>query len=471
MEGFRAIVGMINRVLWDYLLIFGLIGIGIFMTIKLKFPQFSRVIPALKKMIEGIIHKEEVEEGKMTPFQALSTAIAAQVGTGNIVGVATAIAAGGPGAAFWMLVSAFFGMATIFAESVLAQKYRETKEGELVGGPAYYIKNGLKSKWMAIFFSIACILALGIVGVMVQSNSVAGSVSSAFGVPVIAVTVGLAIIVTLILMGGMGRIASFAETVVPIMAGAYILGSIIIILMNIKSLIPAINSIFVGAFSPAAIGGGALGITIQQTIRFGLARGLFSNEAGMGSTPHSHAVADTAHPAEQGFVAMIGVFISTFIICTSTVLVNLSSGAYNPRIPAAEMQEAATIMTQNGFASGFGAFGGMFLSICLSFFSLTTIVGWYFFAESNVKYLFNAKTRTITIFKVLVITSLVIGTFIDPTFVWELADLTVGIMAIPNIIALLILSKEVRFILDDYDIKKARGVVNWDYEYQDIEKN
>lgn len=471
MEGFRAIVGMINRVLWDYLLIFGLIGIGIFMTIKLKFPQFSRVIPALKKMIEGIIHKEEVEEGKMTPFQALSTAIAAQVGTGNIVGVATAIAAGGPGAAFWMLVSAFFGMATIFAEAVLAQKYRETKEGELVGGPAYYIKNGLKSKWMAIFFSIACILALGIVGIMVQSNSVAGSVSSAFGVPVVSVTVGLAIVVTLILMGGMGRIASFAETVVPIMAGAYIIGSIIIIIMNIGSLIPAINSIFVGAFSPAAIGGGALGITIQQTIRFGLARGLFSNEAGMGSTPHSHAVADTAHPAEQGFVAMIGVFISTFIICTSTVLVNLSSGAYNPRIPAAEMQEAATIMTQNGFASGFGAFGGMFLSICLSFFSLTTIVGWYFFAESNVKYLFNAKTRTITIFKVLVITSLVIGTFIDPTFVWELADLTVGIMAIPNIIALLILSKEVRFILDDYDIKKARGVVNWDYEYQDIEKN
>ncbi len=471
MEVFRLIVGMINKVLWDYVLIFGLIGIGIFMTIKLRFPQFSRVMPALMKMIEGIMDKEEVEEGKMTPFQALSTAVAAQVGTGNIVGVATAIAAGGPGAAFWMLVSAFFGMATTFAEAVLAQKYRETKEGELVGGPAYYIKNGLKSKWMAIFFSIACILALGIVGIMVQSNSVAGSVSSAFGVPAISVTVGLAIVVTLILMGGMGRIASFAETVVPIVAGVYITGSLVIILMNIEKLIPAINSIFVGAFTPAAIGGGALGITIQQTIRFGLARGLFSNEAGMGSTPHSHAVADTKHPAEQGFTAMIGVFISTFLICTSTVMVNLTSGAYNQRIPAVEMQEAATIMTQNGFASRFGAFGGMFLSICLSFFSLTTIIGWYFFAESNVKYLFNAKPRTITIFKILVIAFLVVGTLIDPTFVWELADLTIGIMTIPNIIALLILSKEVCFILDDYDIKKARGVVNWDYEYQDIEMN
>ncbi|TJX14429.1 sodium:alanine symporter family protein [Tissierella creatinini] len=467
MEGFRALVGMINRILWDYVLIFGLIGIGIFLTVKLKFPQFSRVMPALKKMIDGIIHKEEVEEGKMTPFQALSTAVAAQVGTGNIVGVATAIAAGGPGAAFWMLVSAFFGMATIFAEAVLAQKYRETKEGNLVGGPAYYIKNGLKSKAMAVFFSIACIFALGIVGIMVQSNSVAGSVSSAFGVPVIAVTVGLAIVVTLILMGGMGRIASFAETVVPIMAGAYILGSIIIIIMNIENLIPAISSIFVGAFTPSAIGGGALGVTIQQTIRYGLARGLFSNEAGMGSTPHSHAVADAKHPAEQGFTAMIGVFISTFIICTSTVMVNLSSGAYNPAIPAAEMQKAATIMTQSGFASGFGTFGGMFLSICLSFFSLTTIVGWYFFAESNVKYLINAKPITTTTFKVIVIISLVIGTLIDPTFVWELADSTVGIMAIPNIIALLLLSKEVKFILDDYDIKVASNDVYWNYEYQD----
>ena len=217
----NTIVSFVNTILWDYVLIFGLIGVGIYMTVRLKFPQFTRLFPALKEMVAGIVNKEEVEEGKMTPFQALSTAVAAQVGTGNIVGVATAIAAGGPGAAFWMLISAFFGMATIFSESVLAQKYRETKDGELVGGPAYYIKNGLKSKGLAIFFSITAIIALGIVGIMVQSNSVAGSVSQAFGVPVIAVTIGLAIVVALILMGGMGRIASFAETVVPIMAGAY----------------------------------------------------------------------------------------------------------------------------------------------------------------------------------------------------------------------------------------------------------
>lgn len=470
MEGFREIVGLVNTVLWDYILIFALIGIGVFMTVRLKFPQFTRVFPALKKMITGIIKKEKVEEGKMSPFQALSTAVAAQVGTGNIVGVATAIAAGGPGAAFWMLVSAFFGMATIFAEAVLAQKYREKKDGVLVGGPAYYIKNGLKSKGLATIFSILAIFALGIIGIMVQSNSIAGSVSTAFGAPVIGITVGLGIIVALILMGGMGRIASFAETVVPIMAGAYILGSILIILMNLGSFIPVVQSIFIGAFTPQAIGGGVLGITLQQTIRFGLARGLFSNEAGLGSTPHSHAVADTDHPAEQGFTAMIGVFISTFLICVSTVMVNIVSGAYDGSISAAQMTESATIMTQNGFMAGFGNFGAMFLSICLSFFSLTTIVGWYFFAESNVKYIFGSKSLVINTFKAVAITSLVIGTLIDATFVWELADMSMGLMAIPSIIALFFLSKDVKNILDDYDSKVKLGNIHWEYEYEDLEE-
>lgn len=470
MEGFRGIVDLVNMVLWDYILIFGLIGVGVFMTIRLKFPQFTRLFPALKKMVAGIIKKEEVEAGKMSPFQALSTAVAAQVGTGNIVGVATAIAAGGPGAAFWMLISAFFGMATTFSEAVLAQKYREKKGGALVGGPAYYIKNGLKSKALATIFSITAILAMGIIGIMVQSNSIAGSVSAAFGVPIMAITIVLAIVVALILMGGMGRIASFAETVVPIMAGAYIVGSLAIILMNLSSLIPVLRMIITGAFTPGGIGGGVLGITIQHTIRFGLARGLFSNEAGLGSTPHSHAVADTKHPAEQGFTAMIGVFISTFVICVSTVMVNMVSGAYDGTISAAEMTKNATIMTQNGFLAGFGTFGAIFLSVCLSFFSLTTIVGWYFFAESNVKFLFSSNAIITNGFKAAVITSLVVGTLIDATFVWELADMSMGLMAIPNIIALFLLSKDVKEILADYDRKVSLDHVYWEYEYEDIEE-
>ncbi|NLK43519.1 MAG: sodium:alanine symporter family protein [Tissierellia bacterium] len=468
MEGFRAVVGIINTILWDYLLIFGLVGIGVYMTIKLKFPQFTRLFPALKKMVAGVVKKEKVEEGKMTPFQALSTAVAAQVGTGNVVGVATAIAAGGPGAAFWMLISAFFGMATIFSEAVLAQKYRESKDGELVGGPAYYIKNGLKSKGLAMTFAVVGIFTMGIVGTMVQSNSVATSVSTAFNVPIVAVTIGLAIIVALILMGGMGRIASFAETVVPIMAGAYLIGSILIIVFNLGSVIPALKSIFVGAFKPQAIGGGVLGITLQQTIRYGMARGIFSNEAGIGSTPHSHAVADAEHPAEQGFTAMIGVFISTFLVCVSTVIVNLVSGSYDPSIPAAEMTKSASIMTQNGFMAGFGTFGAMFLSICLSFFSLTTIIGWYFFAESNVKFVFNGKASTVNIFKGIVLASLVVGCLTAADFIWELVDLSTGILAIPNIIALFLLSKDVRSILDDYDKKALKGNIYWEYEYQDL---
>ena len=470
MQMFEMLVDFVNTVLWDYVLIFGLIGIGVFMTIKLKFLQFTRLFPALKKMFEDVIKIKPAEEGKMSPFQALSTAIAAQVGTGNIVGVATAIAAGGPGAALWMIVSAFFGMATIFAEAVLAQKYREIKEGEVVGGPAYYIKNGLKSNRLAMFFALLAIVALGIVGTIVQANSIAGSVNQAFGIPIFAITIVLAITVALILIGGMGRIASFSEKVVPFMAGLYIVGSVVIIFMNINNFIPAIKSIFVGAFSPEAIGGGVLGITVQQTIRFGLARGLFSNEAGVGSTPHSHAVADVSHPAEQGFAAMTGVFISTFIICISTVMVNIVSGAYNPNISAAEMTQGAIMMTQNGFTVGFGSFGGIFLSVCLSFFSLTTIIGWYFFAESNVKFVFNSKAITLNIFKVFVIIALVVGIMMDPTFVWKLTDMFIGIMAIPNIIVLFLLSKEVREILDDYDSCVEKGNIHWEYQYQYIEE-
>ncbi len=470
LEQLMEIVNMVSKVLWDYILIFGLMGIGILMTIRLKFPQFSRVLPALKKMITGIIKNEKPEDGKMTPFQALSTAVAAQVGTGNIVGVATAIASGGPGAAFWMLLAAFFGMATIFSEAVLAQKYREEKNGELVGGPAYYMKNGLKSEGLAKFFAITAAIGLGVVGVMVQSNSIAGAVNSAFGVPTTIITVALALIVFKILIGGMDSIAKFSEKVVPVMALMYILGSLIIIVFNLNNLVPAVKSIFIGAFTPQAIGGGALGITIQQTVRFGLARGLFSNEAGLGSTPHSHAVADTTHPAEQGFVAMIGVFISTFLICLSTVMVNITSGSYNATISASKMAESATIMTQNGFYSVFGNFGAMFLAICLSFFSLTTIVGWYFFAEANVKFLFSSKKSTLTFFKIISVLALSVGTFINPTYIWQLVDLFTGLMALPNIITLFILSSEVKEVLYDYDRCNKQGFIHWEYAYQNIEK-
>ena len=392
MDGLLKFVEIVNVILWEYVLLFGLVGLGIYLTIRLKFPQFKRVFPALGRMIKDIKDGVPAPPGGMTPFQSLATAIAAQVGTGNIVGVASAIAAGGPGSAFWMLLSAFFGMSTIFAEGVLAQVYRHRDdEGELCGGPAYYIKDGLKSSILAKVFAVLCILALGVVGIMVQSNSVIDSINSAFGINKSIVTIALIVIVASILLGGMDRIAAFTEKVVPTMAFLYIFSALLIIIMHADKFGAAIGYIIQGAFTPQAISGGVLGVTVQESIRFGLSRGLFSNEAGMGSTPHSHAVATTKHPAEQGFVAMIGVFISTFLICMATVLVNMLSGSYDLTVPASEMTSVANLITQTGFENSFGTLGAGFLSISLSCFALTTIVGWYFFAESNMKFLTNNK--------------------------------------------------------------------------------
>lgn len=470
MENIIKVVDFLSGILWNYVLLFCLVGIGIFMSIRLKFPQFTRLFPALGKIIKDIKENKPVEEGRMTPFQSLSTAIAAQVGTGNIVGVATAVASGGPGAAFWMLLSAFFGMSTIFCEAVLAQVYREKKNGELVGGPAYYIKNGLKNKWLAGFFAVSCIFALGIVGIMVQSNSVVQSLGTSIGLPDTIAIIGLISFVGIVLTGGMDRIAKFTEKVVPVMAFSYVFGCLVIIIMFSNKLLPALQLIMKGAFTPQAIGGGVLGIVLKDTIRYGLARGLFSNEAGMGSTPHSHAVAHTYHPAEQGFTAMIGVFISTFLICLSTIIINLVSGSYNINIPASEMAKGATLMTQNAFMAGFSTFGGVFLSLSLTFFSLTTIVGWYFFAESNIKFLAGNKKAIIIVFKVIVLAMLAIAPMFDGEFVWKLSDLFMGLMALPNLIALIFLSNKSVNILKDYDKCVKEGNIHFEYEFENLER-
>ena len=294
---------------------------------------------------------------------------------------------------------------------------------------------------------------------MVQYNSIVTSLSDAVGLSKPFITVGLAALVGVILTGGMGRIASFSEKVVPVMAFAYILVSLIIILLNLNILLPSLKMIIVGAFTPQAKGGGVLGITIREASRYGLARGLFSNEAGMGSTPHSHAVAINDHPAEQGFIAMIGVFISTFIICMSTAMVNMLSGSYNANIPAGEMAKDAVLMTQNGFASSFGNFGAIFLSVSLSSFALTTIVGWYFFAESNVKFLGGNHRGLITGFKIVAIAFLIAGPWLDADTIWNLADLFMGAMALPNIIALFVLSGLTKKLLQHYDHYKKTGEV------------
>lgn len=460
MEFLEKIVGSVNGILWNYVLIIGLVGAGLYFSIRLGFPQITRFGVALKKVFGGLFKKEEVKEGSMSSFQALATSIAAQIGTGNVAGVATAITLGGPGAVFWMWVSAFFGMSTIFVEATLAQKYRETdKDGQLIGGPAYYIKNGLKSKGLAVFFSISLIIALGFIGNMTQSNSIADAVSRAFNIPQIAIGIVLAILAGLIFIGGIKRIASFAELVVPVMAAVYIIGSIVVLIMYGNHIVPLLKSIFVAAFNPAAILGGAAGVGIQQAVRYGIARGLFSNEAGMGSTPNSHAVADVAHPAEQGLSAMIAVFIDTILVCTATALVILATGAQNSGVAAAGM-------TQIAFGTAFGPIGEKFLAICLTFFAFTTIVGWYYFGENNIRFLFKGKTA-IRIYQAIVLIFIVLGSFQKVGLVWDLTDMFNGIMVIPNLIAILLLFKESKSIMQDYDTQLKNGkALKYKYPFQ-----
>ncbi|MCR2045457.1 alanine/glycine:cation symporter family protein [Anaerosalibacter massiliensis] len=441
----NAIVDTINEYLWGYILIFLLVGTGLYYSIRLRFPQVRQIRRGFKQTFGGIFKKDvEADKDGMSSFQALATAIAAQVGTGNLAGVATAIASGGPGAIFWMWISAFFGMATIFAEAVLAQVYTDRVDGEITGGPAYYISKGLKNKGLAIFFAIAIIIALGFVGNMVQSNSMAVAINNAFNIPKVVVGIIVAVLAALILVGGMTRIANFTELVVPFMALIYIVGALIIIIKNASYIGPAFKMIFQGAFSTKAIGGGVLGVTVKEAVRFGISRGLFSNEAGMGSTPHAHAVAKVKHPSEQGLVAMVGVIFDTMIICTLTSLIILTTNAHTTGTTGAEM-------TQIAFSNGLGKYGAPFIAISLFFFAFSTIIGWYFFGEANIKYLFGKGG--VRYYRWIVFGFIVIGSFLEVQLVWDIADMFNGIMVFPNLIALFALSSVVAKSLEDYESK------------------
>lgn len=431
MNTIAKVVDEVNGFLWDYALLFLLTGTGIFYTVCLKFVQIRKFGAGMKLLFGNFsLHGSHDGHG-LSSFQALTTAIAAQVGTGNIAGAATAIAAGGPGAIFWMWVSAFFGMATIYAEAVMAQVTRKVENGIVSGGPIYYIRYNFKGKFgkfLSAFFSVAIILALGFMGNMVQSNSIGSSFQGAFGVNPLFMGIIIAIVAGIIFLGGIKRIARFTEKIVPIMAFLYIIGCIVILCMNPAGLVQAIKDIFVGAFAPQAIGGGLLGVTVQKAMRFGVARGLFSNEAGMGSTPHAHAAAEVDHPCDQGVIAMIGVFIDTFIILTLTALVIVSSGLY------ADGQTGAAL-AQSAFNASFGSFGNIFIAVCMLFFAFTTIVGWYYFGEVNVRALFG--DRLVRVYAVIVVICVVIGSTLRVDLVWNMSDMFNGLMVLPNLIGLL----------------------------------
>ena len=432
---FTAAIEQASDILWNSLLLFLLVGTGVFFTIRLRGVQLRRFGEGFHRVFGNFtLRGKKADDQGMSSFQALATAIAAQVGTGNITGCATALVSGGPGALFWVWVSAFFGMATIYAEAVLAQRYRTTVNGKVTGGPAYYIRAAFKGtfgKVLAGVFSVLIILALGFMGNMVQSNSIGDAFHNAFGMSHLAVGIVVAVIAAFIFLGGVQRIAAVTEKIVPIMAAFYIVGCVVILVMNYKTLPNAFTQIFVLAFNPQAMAGGVAGVTVQQAMRFGVARGLFSNEAGMGSTPHAHALAKVNHPREQGAVAILGVFIDTFVVLTLTGLVLITSGLIPDGL-------TGTALTQAAFSQAFGGFGPVFIAICMFFFAFSTIIGWYFFGQSNFKALFGEKT--LPVYSIIVVVFILVGSTLKVDLVWAMADFFNGLMAVPNLLALLALS-------------------------------
>ena len=447
------LVQTINSYLSDYVLVFLLILVGLWYSIRTGFVQVRFFGEGVKRVFGNISLNGKKHESGMSSFQALATAIAAQVGTGNIVGASGAILTGGPGAIFWMWVIAFFGMATIYAEAVLAQKTRiKHKDGSILGGPVYYITTAFKGsfgKFLASFFAVAIILALGFFGCMVQSNSIGSTFQTAFGVPSWIVGIVLVLICAVIFIGGMNRLASVTEKIVPIMALIFILGGIVVLAARITYIPATFGMIFRYAFTPQAIIGGSFGTAIKTAVSQGAKRGLFSNEAGMGSTPHAHAQANVATPHEQGVVAMIGVFIDTFIVLTLNALVIIStlytadgvlaSGYTENTVNAAGEAIVKSNLAQTAFSTVFGqGFGNAFVAICLFFFAFSTVLSWNMFGKINVIYLFGQKA--VRVYEVIALVFIFLGTLASNDLVWELSDMFNQLMVIPNAIALLALT-------------------------------
>ena len=451
------IAATINAYLSDYILLFLLIGVGLFYSIRTRFVQVRCLGEGMKKTFGNLSLKGGKQEAGMSSFQALATAIAAQVGTGNIVGASGAILTGGPGAIFWMWVIAFFGMATIYAEATLAIKTRETDaDGNIHGGPVYYITTAFKGgfgKFLAGFFAISATLALGFMGAMVQSNSIGGNIENAFGIPAWVMGVVLVILCGLIFLGGVSRLASVTEKLVPIMAGIFLVGGLAILVARIQYIPQTFGMIFKYAFQPQAIIGGGIGYALKTAISQGAKRGLFSNEAGMGSTPHAHAQANVKDPHDQGVVAMIGVFIDTFIVLTLNALVIISTLYTKDGVLAGgyvgEVTETISKnnLAQTAFGSIFGeGFGGMFVAVCLLFFAFSTILSWNLFAKINVQYLTKNNKVAFYIFTVIALVFVFLGTVASNDLVWELTDMFNNLMVIPNAIALFALGKMVSVV-------------------------
>ena len=454
-----SIVQTINAYLSDYILFILLIAVGLWYSIKTRFVQVRYFGEGMRRVFGNLSLRGEKQTHTMTSFQALATAIAAQVGTGNIVGASGAILTGGPGAIFWMWIIAFFGMATIYAEATLAiMTRRKGTDGSVKGGPVYYIRTAFTGgfgRFLAGFFAIAITLALGFFGCMVQSNSIGSTFNTAFGIPSWIVGVVLVAICAIIFLGGVSRLASVTEKIVPIMAALFLLGGLVVLVIRVKYIPATFAMIFKYAFQPQAIIGGGFGAAIKIAVSQGAKRGLFSNEAGMGSTPHAHALANVSNPHEQGCVAMIGVFIDTFVVLTLNALVIIST-LYTPDGILANGYTGAVTETigkanlaQTAFGSVMGSqLGSIFVAIALFFFAFSTILGWNHFGKINVEYMFKGKATKL--YMVIALVFIFLGTLASNDLVWELSDMFNNLMVIPNVIAL--------FALTGMVVKNVRGI-------------
>lgn len=435
MEIVEKINGALNGFVWGPVMIVVLVGIGIYFTVKTRFLQLTKFGLMLKTTVGSAFSKKDKAraKGTITPFQAMTTALAGTIGTGNIAGVATAIVSGGPGAVFWMWVSSFFGMITKYAEVALAIRYREKKEnGEYVGGPMYYIQKGLHMKWLAVVFAVFCVLASFGIGNMTQSNSIAEALYSSFGVEKWLSGVVACIIVGLVIIGGITRIAKVTEKFVPVMGIFYVIGAVAVLCINADAVPAAFKLIFTEAFNMQAVGGGIFGYVMMNAIRFGFSRGVFSNEAGLGSAPIAHAAATTDSPVKQGLWGIFEVFFDTIVMCTLTTLVILTSGLWTTGLDGAALTAAS-------FGSTMGSFAQYFISISTVFFAISTIISWSYYGERCIEYLFKRPT-CILLYRMCFIFSIVVGATTNLTLVWSIADTLNGFMAIPNLIALIGLS-------------------------------
>lgn len=438
--------------MWGLLLIVGILGTGIYISLRLKGLQFRKLGFALRNTLGKAFAKLDGSDGDISPFSALATALAATVGTGNIVGVSLAIIMGGPGAIFWMWIAAIFGMATKFAEVTLALAYREKRGGSFVGGPMYYIENDLKNKKLAKAFALFASLAVFGIGNSTQSNAIAGVLRDNFGISTIVTGLILSVLAGIVIVGGLASISKVTERLVPFMSIFYILGSVWIIFLNRANLIPAIQSIFVTAFSPMSVAGGVAGISVREVISARVARGVFTNEAGLGSSPMAHASATTDHPVRQGLWGMTEVFVDTMVICSLTALVILTTG----------VDRSVGVDVRTLVASAFSSastIGGLILSLGISLFAFSTILGWAYYGELAISYLLGEGIKKY--YRIAYVIFVFVGANMDLGLAWTVANILNGLMALPNLYALLRLAPvlvrlEKDFFKDPMRIRKGR---------------